>query len=147
MAGSRDEPSTGPLAPHNPPPSYAHLLRCEVPLRLRQHLIANHELADSGGAEQWGIVVGMELPVPAVLLQVGARGGSCQGCSHCISPGEGKGTWMKRVAGVPQPCYSPCQPMEYGKETSKRLSYLMSSLCMMEARPAGECRGVAPQTG
>lgn len=57
-------------------PLHAHLLRGEVPLCLRQHLIAHHELADGGGAEQRGVVMGMELPVPAVLLQVGARGGS-----------------------------------------------------------------------
>uniref|UniRef100_A0A8C3JYA5 Sigma non-opioid intracellular receptor 1 n=16 Tax=Neoaves TaxID=3078114 RepID=A0A8C3JYA5_9CHAR len=71
-----------PLAPHkHPPTSCPHLLRGEVPLRLRQHLVAHHELADGGGAEQRGVVVGMELPVPAVLLQVGARGGlaPCQG--------------------------------------------------------------------
>lgn len=33
----------------------------------------------------------------------------------------------------------PCQPMEYGKEISNRLSYLVSSRFMMSARP-GERR-------
>lgn len=47
-----------------------HLLGSQVPLGLSQHLVPNHELADSGGAQQWWVVVSMQLPVVAVSIQV-----------------------------------------------------------------------------
>lgn len=33
------------------------LFRSEVPLRLGKHFIANHELADSSGAQEWRVVM------------------------------------------------------------------------------------------
>ena len=52
------------------------LLSCEVPLRVGQHLIANHELLDRGRPEQWRIVDSMKLPV-AVVLAVMIRTSGC----------------------------------------------------------------------
>lgn len=44
----------------------SRLLSCEISLRVGQHLVANHELLDSGRPEEGRIVDGMELPVTVV---------------------------------------------------------------------------------
>lgn len=39
------------------------LLRGEVPLSLGKHFIANHEFPDGGRAQEWRVVMSMQLPV------------------------------------------------------------------------------------
>lgn len=53
----------------------AHLLRCQVPLSLGQHLVSHHELPYGGRTQERGVVMGMELPVTAVLAEVTAGRG------------------------------------------------------------------------
>lgn len=42
------------------------LLRGEVPLSLGKHFVANHEFPDSGRAQEWRVVMSMQLPVVPV---------------------------------------------------------------------------------
>lgn len=39
------------------------LFRSEVPLSLGKHFVADHELPDSSRAQQWGVVMSVQLPV------------------------------------------------------------------------------------